>query len=123
MTTVTFKTKLDKDQPKESAVETAAELDWNNVTDEQLRELATAKIVIMQQAIYRAAESVPTTDTIIVADLLKRERGGGFKVTPESMAKRVTKMSDDDYAATLRQMGLDEKVIAGMLKKRAVESK
>lgn len=97
---VKFKTRLDK---KGEPVTTTATVDWKGVTDEQLKELAIRSVIIAQQAIYRTSEVIPTEDTIEVAKVLSRERGG-FKVTPENIVARVNKMTPEEKAFILNQL-------------------
>ena len=96
----TIKTRLTKGG---DVHETALTIDFADVTREQLEELAARTIVISTQAIYRTAKSVPAHDTVVVVDMLKRERVGA-KSTPESIAKKVAKMSDVDRAALIKLM-------------------
>lgn len=87
-TVCTFNTRLAKGA---DATQSTVTFDWSGVTDDQLRELATRSIVIATQAMYRTAEMVPKNDTVKVAELLKRERGG-FKLTPETAIKKLADM-------------------------------
>lgn len=97
-----FKTRLAKGG---DAHVTDATLVWDGVDDEQIKSLAARSIIIMAQAQYRAAGKVPPTDTINVADMLKREGKGGAKSTPESIAARVAKLSEADRASLLALLG------------------
>ena len=102
--TTTFKTRLAKGG---AAVTTAASIEWEGVTTEQLHELASRSVVIAQQAIYRTSGVIPTTDTIDVAALLKREKGALKLDTPEARAaaftRLVAKMTPAEKAALLNQ--------------------
>lgn len=97
-----FKTRLTKGG---DAHVTNATLVWDGVGDEQIKALAARSLIIMAQAQYRAAGKVPESDTINVADMLKRERAAGGKSTPESIAAKVAKLSDADRAALLAMLG------------------
>lgn len=106
MKNVTFKTRLAKGS---DATVTQAVIDFTDVTNEQMEELATRSVVIASQAVYRTAGIVPATDTIRVADMLKRERGG-FKQTPESIAAKILKMSPEDRAFIENSLRQSKKV-------------
>lgn len=97
MRTVTFKTRLAAGGEQFTTV---AIVDFTECTQEQIEELALRSVVIATQAIYRTIESVPMEDQIVVADLLKREKGG-FKATPESLAKKIKTFTPEDRAALL----------------------
>jgi hypothetical protein len=86
----TIKTRLSKSGDQH---ETKLVIDFTGVSEEQLHELAARSIIIATQAMYRTAEVVPATDTVVVADMLARERKTA--ATPQSMAKRVEKMSPE----------------------------
>lgn len=109
----TFKTSLTKDS---DAVSTAAVFTFDGVTEAQLQELAMRSIVIMAQAQYRAAESVPVTDTVNVAKLLQRQPGG-FTVTPDSVAKRFS-TDATKYAEVLAALGVNEGEIKKLVAKK-----
>lgn len=111
----TFKTRLNKDD--KNAVETKAILDFTGVTDEELHELASATVVINQQAIYRTSGVIPATDTIKVREQLDRPRGGGFKMTPESLAAKAEK-EPEFYRSTLVALGLPEQQVNKMVSKK-----
>lgn len=114
---LTIKTRVTKDAPE---AETKLTLDWTNATREQLIAFAQRSIIIALQSIYRTSGKVPATDTCDVAEFASRPRGaGGFKVTPENMAARAAKMSDDDYRATLVALGLPDGEVNKMVAKRA----
>ena len=117
----TFKTKLSKDAAE--SVETKAVIDWTDVTEKELQELAAATVVINQQSIYRTSGTIPTTDTISVRKQLDSPRGGGFKVTPESMAAKIGKMGKEEYAKSLTLLGLNEKEVQKMVSKKFPEQK
>lgn len=95
----TIKTRLTKGA---NVHETKLVIDFTDVPQEQLEELAARSIIISTQANYRAAEVVPPTDTVNVAELLKRERTGGKKATPESIAAKALKMSPEERATLLK---------------------
>jgi len=88
----TFKTRL---VAGGDVVTTNATINWDGVTDEQLKSLAMRSVVIATQDVYRTAGHVPSTDTIDVAKMLTRERAA-FKQTPESMAARAAKMTPEE---------------------------
>jgi len=97
---ISFKTRL---SAASTAITTTATIDWKDVTDEQLKTLATRSVIIAQQAVYRSSEIIPTKDTIKVAELLKREKGG-FKLTPENVGKKLESMelTPDDKAKLIK---------------------
>ena len=109
--TITFKTRL---VAKGVQFATNASLNWDGVTKEQMEELASRSIIIATQSMYRTAEHVPAKDSINVAELLKRERGGGFVATPENVLAKVSKMSVED----INNSTLPPEVKAFMLKLR-----
>lgn len=53
---------------------------------------------------------------VSIGELAKREGGGGFKATPDSIANRVTKMPLEEYKATLAKLGIDAKSIEKLAK-------
>ena len=75
--------------------------------------------IIAWQAIERAAGGIPATDKVMISELAKRAGGGGFKVTPESLANRVRKMPVDEYRATLVNLGVSAKDIERMVNAHA----
>lgn len=112
--TRTVSTRVTAKSPK---VETKVTLDFEGCTQAQMEELAAASAVIIQQAIWRTSEVIPTSDqSIKVVELLGRPRGsGGFKPTPENMAARINKMGEAEFRETLVKMGLDEKTVQKMV--------
>jgi len=113
--------KIFKTRVKEGAaqVTTKATIDWSGVTEAEMQQLASATVIINEQAIYRASGTIPEVATINVRAQLDAPRGGGFKVTPENLADRISKLSDEDYATSLTKLGLSEKQVAAMVKARA----
>lgn len=79
-------------------------IDFTGTTEEQLHELAARSIIIATQSIYRTAESVPAKDTVVVADMLKRERKTAN--TPDSVAAKLLKMTPEERALVLKMAGL-----------------
>lgn len=101
----TFSTKLQQGGVK---VTTEATIDFTGVSQEQMEELASATVIINQQAIYRTSRNIPKSDTIKVVEQLARPRGA-FVPTPENIAARMLKLSDEDYKRILvEQVGLNE---------------
>lgn len=98
--TLKFKTRISKGA---DAHETLCDLVWDDVTDEQLKALAERSIIIMVQSQYRTAGKVPATDTVNIADMLKRDRSG-FKATPESIAKKVGSMTAEQKAQLIAML-------------------
>lgn len=96
---VTFKTKLDKSG---NAVDTIANLNFDNCTPEQLHELAKRSVVIILQAQYRTAGTVPEVDEVDVAELFKRAPKG--KASPEKVAAQIKAMSEEEKAAILKYL-------------------
>lgn len=111
--TKTFKTKLDKSGDASS---TAAEFTFDGVTEDQIAALAMRSLVIMRQADYRTAGQVPATDTVEVAQLLKRQPGG-FQVTPESVAKRFS-VDANKYTEVLQALGVADLEIKKLVAKK-----
>ena len=99
----TFKTKLDKSSDAHTTIGT---FDFTGVTDAQIEMLVMRPVVIMQQSVYRTVGKVPPTDTVNVAELLKRQPGG-FQITPESIAKRAG-ADRGMYEKTLAALGIDQ---------------
>lgn len=93
---VTFKTRLTKDG---EAKETVASLNFDNVTPEQLHELAKRSVIIILQSQYRAGEHVPEVDEVDVAELFKREAKG--KANPDKVKAAYAKLSPEEKAAVL----------------------
>ena len=108
---VKCKTKLNKDDtaPVESVL--TIEIDDEGAADKFM----ARSVAIAWQSLCRAAGVIPEADTVKVSDMAKRQ-GGGFKATPASIANRVTKMSIEDYRATLAALKLDAKTIERMVK-------
>ena len=100
-----FKTRLEKGG---NVFTTTATLDWDGVTQEQLRELAARSVIIARQAIYRISGIIPATDAIDVAALLKREKGALKLDTPEARAaafsRLVAKMTPAEMAQLQNQL-------------------
>lgn len=97
----TFKTKLNKDDV--NATTTVAQIDWSDVTTEELQKLALKSVIIEQQAIYRISGKIPKSDTIKVKDLLNKQRVP-FQATPESLAARAAKMSKEEKEALIAKL-------------------
>jgi hypothetical protein len=98
--TVKFKTRITKDS---DVIETTADVNWDGVTNDQLKALALRSVIIGTQAMYRMGEYVPAIDEIVVVDMLKREKGG-FKATPKSIVAKVNKMTPEQRAEILEQL-------------------
>ena len=84
---------------------TSLTIDFEGVTQMQMEELAARSIIIATQSMYRTAESVPATDTVVVADMLRRERKGAT-ATPENVANKLKKMTPEERALVLKMAGL-----------------
>ncbi len=100
MLTLEFKTRIAKGG---EAHKTIVEFDFSTATKEDVEKLAARSIVIALQANYRTAGVVPDTDTVDVGEFLSRERKPG-KVTPESLAARINKMSPEEKAYLLNMV-------------------
>ena len=105
---LTFKTRLEKGA---DAVQTTADIEWSGITPEQMQQLASRSVVIMLQATYRIAGSIPTTDTVNVADLLKRERGVAKLDTPQARAAAFTRLTAKMTPAELAQLANQLRVV------------
>lgn len=115
-----IKTALNEaDRKAGKIVTTKAVIDWADVTAEEMQKLAASSVAIDQQSIWRASGSIPAECVIKVRELIDSPKGGGFKPTPENMAARIGKQTDEDYAKTLRILGLSEKQVETMVKARA----
>lgn len=106
-----------------TAVETSVTVDFTGVSQEKLEELASATVIINEQAVWRTSGVIPGSATINVAEQLGRPRGGGFKATPESLAKRISAQPEAEYRETLKNLGLGEKEIDKMAKAKYGEAK
>lgn len=111
----TVKTKLNKDD--KSPKSTDVTVDFTGVSQEQLEELASATVIINEQSVWRTSGVIPEKCTIKVLEQIGRPRGGGFKVTPESMAARLGK-NEVEYRETLKLLGLQEAQIDKMAKQK-----
>lgn len=108
---VKCKTKLNKDDKSPVTSEVTIELD----SEKDIDAFCGRAAIVAWQAIARTAGVIPVTDRVLVSDLAKRT-GGGFKVTPESLANRVKKMPVAEYQLTLENLGLDKATVARMVK-------
>jgi hypothetical protein len=110
----TIRTKVNKDA---DSVETKVTINWEGVTMEELQKLASATVIIDQQAIWRTSEVIPSEAEIKVRDLIDMPKGsGGFKPTPENMAARVLKLPTEERVKAYMLMGLSEKQAQAMVK-------
>ena len=82
--------------------ETVADIDFANVTDNEVRELAKRTVVIDQQKIYRDVGKVPTTDNISVRDQLDGKRAPKDPMIAAMVA--IQKLSPELRAMLLEQM-------------------
>lgn len=108
-----IKTRVTKDG---DAHETNLTVDFADVTQEQLEELASRSIIITTQARYRIAGTVPKDDVVNVAELLKRERAPA-KQTPESLAAKILKLPAEERAAVMRMFEAEMKATGKKAKK------
>lgn len=113
-----IKTKLNKDDT--SPVLTKLRIIFDD--DKAAQKFAARAGAIAWQATARMTGAIPSTDEVLLSDLAKRQSGGGFKATPESLANRVAKMSNEDYVATLEKLGMDKATIAKMSKAHAAKN-
>jgi hypothetical protein len=100
--TTTFKTRITKTS---TPVETVATINWEGVTDEQLKELAERAVVIATQAAYRTAEHVPATDTIEVVKMLVRAPRAARVLTTTDVVASVGNMTPEQRALILKMLG------------------
>jgi len=102
--TATLAVKPDAKAPV--ATECEWELDFDNVTDDQLLELASRSVIITLQGRFRRAKPVDRDGfkklTVDVAEELKREPAG--VATPEKVKKAFSNLSDADKAALLAEL-------------------
>lgn len=118
--TVTCKTRLNKDDTNPVTSSVTIEFDDETAT----QKFAVRGVIVAWQSMVRDAGVIPTSDTVKVSELIKRtvERHrlvvAQFKVTPDSIANRMVKMSDDDFRATLEKMGLDPRVVKQIMEKQ-----
>lgn len=119
----TFATKLTKDSA--NSIETKAVFDFAQVTPEEMTKLAVRSVTIMQQAAYREAGKIPSTDNVDVRKLLDSPRGG-FKLTPEGLANKAS-TDEVTMRATLKALNVSEKeiekIIAAKFPKQATGTK
>ena len=73
-------------------------------------------VIAWQQRCHNAGV-VPESETVLISELAKRS-GGGFKITPDSIAAKVRKMPQEEYTQTLRNLGLPESEIVKLVKKQ-----
>lgn len=72
------------------SVKTNVTFNWQNVTVEELQELATSQAVIMAQSRWRKDGSIPSGDhTVTMRELLDAERAPRKSATVESLFDRM----------------------------------
>jgi hypothetical protein len=81
-------------------------------------DFAARGALIAWQQLQRNAGVIVEEDNVSIADLAKRSGGGGFKLTPDSIAAKVKKMPVDEYRATLTNLGLPKSEIDKLVKKQ-----
>lgn len=96
----TIKTRLDARSEK---VETKLTLNFDGVTEEQMKELASRSAIIAWQSKARAEGTIPTEATFNVAEVFERKPRG--PVDPVQAAKAaLAKMSEEERAAFLASL-------------------
>ena len=83
---------------RSDAKNTQLTIDWENMTEDDLRELARQTIVIKVQAAWRRAEAIPQTATIKAHDYRVGTRNSAPQPTVEEMLARL---SPEERAALL----------------------
>lgn len=99
MTTVTAKTKLDA--RAESATETAVTINWDNISLEDLRALATRTIVIAAQTQWRKDGAIPAEATLDANEYANPTRAPR---KPADIKALFAKMSPEEQAAFLAEV-------------------
>ena len=92
MLSKTVKTRKSATSPQ---IETQVTVDFSGVSQEQMERLASATVIIDEQAVWRAG-TIPSKATIKVAEQLARPRGIPFQPTVENMAAKATKMTPEE---------------------------
>lgn len=113
-----------KDRVKgdKGGVKTVLTIVYDNEAATRLFARRSATIAWQQmQHSLRASDStyvVPTVAEVIISELAKRERVG-FKTTPDSVARKINAfVSIDDYAASLRKLGVNEQEVKRLVAKK-----
>lgn len=113
----TMKTALSAADKKAGVrVETACTVTLDD--DKALRDFAERGMRVAIQALMRAEGKISPTYNIAASELAKRS-ASPFKATPESLANKIRKMPEDEYRATLANLGVDTKSIDRMVKAHA----
>ena len=104
------------DENSES-VETELTIKWDSPDAE--RTFATRGVKIAAQSILRALGDIPTSYTVTVSELAKRERGGfSMKPTAANANRLMAKLPDDEYRAALVSMGVAPRDVERIVKNR-----
>jgi hypothetical protein len=100
--TVTVRTKLNKNDKNPKV--TVLTFDFKGVTLEDLAGPAIDSLTINKQGAWRRSGKVPTTETVLVSDMIARmgSRSGG-PITVDSVAAQFAALSPSDQAKLLKQ--------------------
>ena len=109
--TTVVKCRTRKSEADPVTTTTMLTITWDD--DVAVREFAKRGVVIAWQSLVRAAGVIPDTDTVSIAELIKRT-GGGFTPTPERALGMLNKLSPDDYKHSLMALGLTGKILDTM---------
>ena len=102
ITRVSCSTKANKDS---SAVVTAIAIDWEGMTDEEIRAMAQAGLVIkLQSAMRRADAGIPATLDVKAVDHKVGTRTTKAPVDPIEAAKKMTPEQLAAFIATLQTL-------------------
>ena len=112
---IKFNTRIKKGGDKHI---TNAVINWDNVSDDVMKKLATKSIIIMAQSAYRDIGKVPATDTINVSNMMTRVRVVRAAQSPVEM---MSALLDADYIAALINLGADEHTAMKMAAKRTAK--
>ena len=87
---------------RSEAKNTELTIDWENMNEDELRELARQTIVIKVQAAWRRAETIPETATIKAHDYRVGARNSAPQPTVEEMLARL---SPEELAHVMSRFG------------------
>lgn len=76
-------------------------IDWTDVSQEKVYELAARSVIITVQGKYRRTKMVPERDTIAVKELGTR---APFQLTPERMVAAVANFTPEQKRALMEQL-------------------
>jgi hypothetical protein len=98
-TVISIKTRLTRDS---EPIKTELIVNWDGVTDDQLKQLAISTVVIRYQAIVRAAGKIPSSDTLNVPDLFVPRARTPATMTPDKVLAKAK--ADPAFMAALQEL-------------------